>query len=135
VAYLTEAENMLVSPNPYTIYAFGGDVFYNKGPITFQAEYDNYKQDTNADTTDINGSGWYAQAGFLFLPKVELAVRYQELDPTKASGDKIMWTTIGLNYYWHSQKLKIAADYTFKSEEEGNEITNNLFQIQLQLDF
>ncbi|MEJ2193426.1 MAG: porin [Ignavibacteriaceae bacterium] len=135
-AYLTEAENMLVSPTPYTIYAVGGDVFYNKGPITFQAEYDTYKQDTDSDTTDIDGSGWYAQAGFLFLPKVELAVRYQELEPnSNISGDKIMWTTIGINYYWHSQKLKIAADYTFKSEEEGSEITNNLFQIQLQLDF
>ena len=134
-AYLTEAENMLISPDPYTIYAVGGDVFFNQGPITFQAEYDTYKQDTDADSTDIDGSGWYAQAGFLFLPKVELAVRYQELDPNgNTDGDKIMWTTIGFNYYWHSQKLKIAADYTFKAEET-NEFANNVFQIQLQLDF
>ncbi|MFA9409587.1 MAG: porin [Candidatus Dadabacteria bacterium] len=134
-AYLTEAENLLISPTKYTIYAVGGDVFFNTGPITVQAEYDMYKQDTDSDSTDIEGSGWYAQAGYLFLPKVEFAVRYQELDPnTNVSGNKLTWTTVGINYYWHSQKLKIAADYTFK-KEETNEFDNNVFQIQLQLDF
>jgi Phosphate-selective porin O and P len=134
VAYLTDAE---VDTNKYSIYALGGDVFFNTGPVTFQAEYDTYKESGDVNSTrDIDGYGWYAQAGYLFLPKVELAFRYQELDPdTNKDGNKLMWTTIGINYYWHSQKLKIAADYTFKSEEEGSEITNNLFQIQLQLDF
>jgi len=134
-AYLTEAENPLISPTKYTIYAVGGDVFFNTGPISAQLEYDMYKEDTDSDSTDIEGYGWYAQAGYLFLPKVELAVRYQELDPnSNISGNKIMWTTIGINFYWHSQKLKIAADYTFKKEEKG-EFDNNVFQIQLQLDF
>jgi len=134
-AYLTEAENPLISPTKYTIYAVGGDVFFNTGPFTAQAEYDFYKEDTDNDSTDIDGAGWYAQAGYLFLPRVELAVRYQELDPnSNVSGDKIMWTTVGINFYWHSQKLKIAADYTFKKEETG-EFDNNIFKIQLQLDF
>jgi len=134
-AYLTEAENLLISPTKFTIYAVGGDVFFNTGPFTAQAEYDMYKQDTDSDSTDIEGSGWYVQAGYLFLPKVELAVRYQELDPnSNVSGNKLTWTTVGINYYWHSQKLKIAADYTFKQEETG-EKANNVFKIQLQLDF
>jgi phosphate-selective porin len=134
-AYLTEAEDLRISDKTFSIYAVGGDVFFNTGPFTAQAEYDMYKQDTEADSTDIDGAGWYAQAGYLFLPKVEFAVRYQELDPnSNVSGDKLMWTTVGINYYFRSQKLKLAVDYTFKKEETG-EFDNNVFKIQLQLDF
>lgn len=134
-AYLTEAEDPRISMDKFSIYALGVDVFFNTGPFTAQAEYDTYKEDTDSDSTDIDGAGWYAQAGYLFLPRVELAVRYQELDPNSdVSGDKLMWTTIGINFYWHSQKLKIAADYTFK-KEEADEFDNNVFKVQLQLDF
>ncbi|MCK5343215.1 MAG: hypothetical protein KAR20_07415, partial [Candidatus Heimdallarchaeota archaeon] len=134
-AYLTEAEDPRISPEAFSIYAVGFDVFFNMGPFTAQAEYDMYTQDTDADTSDIDGSGFYVQAGYLFLPKLEITFRYQEVDPSNIDlFDKLKWTSIGLNYYLHSQKLKLAADYTFK-KEEGTEIDNNIFQVQLQLDF
>ena len=106
------------------------------GPFTAQAEYDMYTQDTDVDSSDIDGSGFYVQAGFLVIPKLEIVVRYQEVDPSNIDlFDKLKWTSIGLNYYIHSQKLKIALDYTLKKEEGAMEIDNNIFQVQLQLDF
>jgi len=135
-AYLTEAEDPRISPEAFSIYALGVDLFFNMGAFTAQAEYDMYTQDTDADSSDIDGSGFYVQAGFLVIPKLEIVARYQEVDPSNlALFDKLKWTSIGLNYYLHSQKLKIAADYTFKKEEGTMEIDNNIFQVQLQLDF
>ncbi len=135
-AYLTEAEDPRISPEAFSIYALGVDLFFNMGAFTAQAEYDMYTQDTDADSSDIDGSGWYAQAGYLILPKLEITFRYQEVDPSNIDlFDKLKWTSIGLNYYLHSQKLKLAADYTFKKEEGTMEIDNNIFQVQLQLDF
>ncbi len=135
-AYLTEAEDPRISPEAFSIYALGVDLFFNMGAFTAQAEYDMYTQDTDADSSDIDGSGFYVQAGFLVIPKLEIVVRYQEVDPSNLDlFDKLKWTSIGLNYYLHSQKLKIAADYTFKKEEGTMEIDNNIFQVQLQLDF
>jgi phosphate-selective porin len=105
------------------------------GPFTAQAEYDMYTQDTKQDSNKIDGSGWYAQAGYLVLPKFEITFRYQEVDPSNLDDfDKLMWTSVGINYYFVSQKLKLAADYTFK-DEQGTKIDNNIFQVQLQLDF
>jgi phosphate-selective porin OprO/OprP len=118
------------------LFAWGADIFFNTGPYTFEAEYDLYNQiSKGSSNSSIKGFGYYLQAGYLILPMLEFAIRYQQLDPNKnGADDKLYWTTIGFNFYMHGHNLKIQTDYTFKNEQNVK-YDDDLFQIQLQLDF
>jgi hypothetical protein len=118
------------------IYAWGVDLFFNKGRWVAQAEYDWLAQDffDGADD-DIQGEGWYVQTGYMLTNCWELAGRYQVLDPdTNTSGDILRWTSIGLNYYIWDHNFKIQTEYTFREEQEDGE-RDNVVQCQLQLDY
>jgi phosphate-selective porin len=129
-AYLSKAKQDTVEID---LDGWGADVFFNAGRFTAQAEYGRYDQD--ASTGDVVGDGWYAQAGYLVHPRIELAVRYQELDPTDTStSDRLQWTAVGANFYIREHNLKVQTDCTFK-REQGEQVSNDLFQVQLQLDF
>ena len=129
-AYLTKAK---IDTTQVDLLGFGADVFFNTGRFTAQAEYGQYDQD--ASTGDVLGKGWYAQAGYLVTSRIELAARYQQLDPTDASAsDRVDWTSVGANYYVRGHNLKVQADYTFK-HEQVSQVNNDLLQVQLQLDF
>ena len=134
LAYLSKAR---IGDIEFDLLAWGMDLFFNTGPITIEAEYDNYKEgNKNASSGDLVGGGWYAQGGYLILPVVELTTRYQELDANdNDDSDKLQWTSVGLNYYIRGHNLKIQTDYTFKKEEGESKISNDLFQVQLQFDY
>ncbi len=132
-AYLSKAQ---IGTSEFALYAYGVDLFFNTGGLVIEAEYDAYLEDViNNNGRNIDGNGYYIQAGYLVLPKLELALRYQELEPDKnVEFNKLMWTSVGLNYYIRNHNLKLQGEYIFKNEE-GEEIINDLLQIQLQFDF
>ncbi len=120
----------------FDIRALGADVFFNVAAFTLEGEYDRFVQDRDIDP-DVDGDGWYVQAGYLVHPRVELAARYQQLDSDDAEGNfsnQFQWTSVGLNYYIRSHNLKVQADYTFK-REQVDPVSNDVLQVQLQLDF
>ncbi len=143
-AYLGSARDGAVGAEEFDLYAWGVDLFFNLGAFTLEAEYDQFKQNMSGGSPNIKGDGWYVQGGYLLppvlssfpsLPPIEIAARYQELDPDDTvGGDKQWWTTVGFNIYIREHHLKIQTDYTFKSEQ-GTNVENNLFQTQLQFDF
>ena len=116
--------------NEFDITAWGTDVFFCSGPYTAQAEFDWFTEAGGGATGDITGDGWYAQAGWLFCCPWELAARYQELNFD--GQDRLQWTSIGLNYYFRKHNLKVQTDYTFR---QGGVLDEDLFQVQLQLDY
>ncbi len=130
-AHLGEAIDGLVEFN--NVSAAGVDLFYNSGPYVFQTEYDWYFEDIDG-AANINGEGWYAQAGYLIgelcCNPLEAAIRYQTLDPDIS--EKLRWTSVGLNYYIRDHNLKIQTDYTFR---DGGLLDEDVFAVQLQLDF
>lgn len=131
-AYLSKARQ---GATEFDIHSWGGDVFFNTGALTLEAEYDRFEQAMPGGTPDIPGAGWYVQGGYLFRGVVELAARHQELDPnTGVTGNRLRWTTVGVNRYLREHRLKIQADYTFK-REQVSVVDNDVFQVQLQLDF
>jgi phosphate-selective porin len=132
-AFLPKAS---INTTEFDIFAWGTDIFFNTGPFTAEAEYDLFNLNMKTlNVADINGTGWYIQGGYLVTSLIEIASRYQEVDPNKdAPGDKLRAISIGANFYLHAHNLKIQTDYTFKKEEIV-EIDNDVFQIQLQLDF
>ncbi len=133
-AYLTKVSS---GNNEFDLYAWGGDLFFNTGPVTFEAEYNRYAEDvTNGASPSLKGDGWYAQGGYLLYSAFELAARYQELDANHNDpDDKLQWTSVGFNIYLRGHNLKIQAEYIFKKEQAKNKADNNLFQVQVQLDF
>lgn len=115
--------------------ALGADVFFNQGPFTAQAEYGQYKEDVTAGPGGFTGKGGYVQAGYLVRPRIEVTARFQQLDPTDTDpSDRLQWTSLGGNYYIRAHNMKIQADYTLK-REQGTQVSNDLFQVQFQLDF
>lgn len=127
----------------FNLFCWGIDAFYNYGPFSIEGEYDKYREHftetSNGPIPDIQGDGFYLQTAYLVLPKLELALRYQELDQDhdfnhEIMGGKIMWTSIGANYYIRGHTFKVQAEYTFKREME-KEIDNDVLQVQLQLSF
>jgi hypothetical protein len=120
----------------------GTDLFFNTGPYTFQAEYDWIFQNSDNATPDALIRGWYAQWGYLIdywceKPSTEFAVRYQTLD-SDLLPETLRWTSVGFNFYIREHNLKVQTDYTFRQGDSGTLFTmmqENVFQVQLQLDF
>jgi hypothetical protein len=132
-AYLSKAR---INEAQFDLYAWGADLFFNYGPLSLQAEYDRYTEDLPQGTPDINGDGWYAQGGYLFLQRFEVTARHEQLDPDSTDPDDgLKWTAVGINLYIREHNLKIQSDYTWREERGENRLSNNVFQLQLQVDF
>jgi len=129
-----QLKNVHENNSQYNLSAIGADVFANYKSLSFEAEYNKIKK-------DINSSGWYTQIAYL-LPvelgrniKIEPNLRYQEYDNNvDIVGDRVDATSFGFNFYFKGHNLKAQMDYTMYGEET-TELDNNIFQIQLQLDF
>jgi Phosphate-selective porin O and P len=127
--------NARVGDDKFDLYTWGGDLFFNSGPTTVEAEFDRFGENYDVGSPSLRGQGWYVQGGYLVGRGLELVGRYQQLDPnTNASEDGLRWTSVGFNYYLREHKLKIQTDYTFR-REQGSSTQNDAFQTQLQLDF
>jgi hypothetical protein len=119
----------------FDLNGIGVDVFFGSGPLSVQAEYATYDSDPPEGGQDHEGVGGYAQAGYLVHPRFEVTTRFQQFDPdSETFGDRQRWTSVGANIYIRDHSLKVQTDFTIRSEQ-GTSISNNLFQVQLQLDF
>ena len=128
-----------VGPDRFDLSAWGADLFFNQGPFVLESEYDEWREDVKGvapgGKVDTHGTGWYVQGGALVHPRIELAARYQERDAdTGAFSNRLEWTTLAMNYYLRDHNLKLQTEYTLKREETGS-VDNDLFQMQLQLDY
>ncbi|MDB5138008.1 MAG: hypothetical protein JWP37_4611 [Mucilaginibacter sp.] len=118
-------------PNPTTQARnrYGIDGRYVIGPLSFTAEY--------AHGTDgtVQKDGWYAQAGYFILPKLQLVAKYDTFDPSKTiSTDRSTIYVGGFNYVFNSW-TKLAVDYLDKREETATQLKNNILEAQLQIAF
>jgi hypothetical protein len=120
----------------FDLYGWGADLFFNYYAVTVQAEYDRYTRKMVADEPDINGYGWYVQAGHLFLERFEIALRHQELDDSSITpDDTVIRSSVGFNVYIREHNLKLQSDWAFRVEQGGSGVRDNFVQIQLQFDF
>jgi phosphate-selective porin len=107
---------------------YGIDGRYVTGPLSITAEY--------AHGTDgsIHRDGWYAQAGYFVLPKLQLLARYDTYDPNKViKTDRSTIYAGGINYVFNTW-TKLSVDYLDK-REETTQIKNNILEVQLQIAF
>ncbi len=109
---------------PTSDYAFNDistlfiDLMYKYKGFSVMAEYANkqLKENINAFT---HGSGYVAQAGYLFENNYEIAGRYTSVDLAKGAGDLSKTTeyTFCVSKYIVDHKLKVQSDAAFITQE------------------
>jgi hypothetical protein len=108
---------------------YGIDGRYVTGPLSITAEY--------AHGTDgsIHRDGWYAQAGYFIIPKIQLVAKYDTYDPNKVvTTDRTKIYTGGVNFVFN-RWTKLAVDYLDRREETATQVKNNILEAQLQIAF
>jgi phosphate-selective porin O/P len=136
-AQFASLPNVRQGASEFDVSAWSVDLLYNSGPWVFEADYSWFAEEMEVGASDLKGEGWTVQGGYMLNCCWELAARYQALDDpiTPINGSTgAKWTSIGMNYYFHEHNFKVQGDYTWK-DESGVETDNDLFQVQLQLDF
>jgi phosphate-selective porin OprO/OprP len=109
----------------------GVDARYVVGGLAVQAEYDAGTDETT------KRAGWYAQATYFVLPqKLQLGVKYDTYDPSKAVPNDISNYYIGgVNYFFNSW-AKLSLNYVDRREPATHlQVPNDIFEAQLQLTF
>jgi phosphate-selective porin OprO/OprP len=109
----------------------GVDARYVIGRLAVQAEYDAGTDETT------KRAGWYAQATYFVLPqKLQLGVKYDTYDPSKAVPNDISNYYIGgVNYFFNSW-AKLSLNYVDRREPATHlQVPNDIFEAQLQLTF
>jgi len=117
--------------------AWSVDAWLKLGPFDLIGEY--LEEYVNGRT--VNGvppgfsnfttNGYYITAAYFLIPKkLQLAVRWEDLNPGQMGNDGIHSITGGLNYYIHGDDLKLMVDYihTWSDFREANpEFGNDQF--------
>ena len=135
---ISQALNLLVnddgSLSPFTLptaderTAWSVDAWLKLGPFDLIGEY--LEEYVNGRTVngvpgmpDFTTSGYYITAGYFLIPKkLQLAMRWEDLNPGQKGNDGIHSITGGLNYYIHGDDLKLMINYihTWSDFREAN---------------
>lgn len=105
------------------------------GDASLRAEVmEAYMNFADGEALDFAASGWYVQAAKYIGPKLQAVVKVEAFDPNRRVTNRrdVRQTTLGMNYYILQHRAKIMASYVIVSER-ADPISNNLFQLQLQL--
>jgi phosphate-selective porin len=99
----------------------------------FSGHLDGFYQTTSPTTgTDTDDTGLLAQVGYFLMPnELELAARLAMVFPD-AGGDQGEYTG-GLNYYFDGHNVKIQADYSALTTEDGISAGNDRFDNRVRL--
>lgn len=125
---ISPALNLRVNPDgsltSYTLtspderHGWSADAWLKVGRFDLIAEY--LDQRVNPRTvlnvpptfSEFEPSGYYIQGSYFLIPKkLQLVVKWEELDPDQLANDGIQSITGGLNYYIHSDNVKAMANY------------------------
>ena len=97
--------------------AFSFDAWLRLGRFDLIAEY----LEEHVDGREVNGvapmadfitNGFYVQGSYFVIPKkLQAVVKWEALNPGQFGNDGIHSLTAGLNYYIHSDFVKLMADY------------------------
>src|SRR5207302_1409640 len=98
--------------------AWGVDAWFKLGPFDLIGEY----LEEYVDGRTVNGvapgfanfttNGYYVQGSYFLIPKkLQVAVRWEDLNPGQKGDDGIHSITGGLNYYIHGDDIKLMANY------------------------
>jgi phosphate-selective porin len=105
------------------------------GPISFRSEYFYAWYDPNRmPFVAVRASGFYAQGAYSFGPHYQAFAKYETFNPNRAVADShdLRWTTLGVNWRIHGDRLRVGADYVIKREVR-RQVPNNALLVQFQM--
>ncbi len=123
----------------YTRKRIGTDIRYNYGVLLLQGEYIHSDDDTintaiESESHTLPGEGYFIEVGYKIIPTIQPVMKYDVWDPdVKGNYGKTVIYGVGLNWYFAKQS-KLQAIYEIKREEH-NEIDNDVFIVQLGVNF
>ncbi len=97
--------------------AFSFDAWLKIGPFDLISEYLEEHVDGRASGAipaipSFVTNGWYVQGSYFIVPKkLQGVLKWEALNPGQVANDGIHSLTAGLNYYVHSDNVKLMADY------------------------
>src|SRR5258707_14298043 len=109
--------------------AWGVDAWRKMGPFDLIGEYIEehvHWRTVNGvppGVADFTTTGCYITSAYFLIPKkLQVAVKWQDLNPGQMVNDGIHSITVGLNYYIHGDDLKLMVDYihTWSDFREAN---------------
>ncbi|MGI9087420.1 MAG: porin [Chthoniobacterales bacterium] len=116
----------LTTPDDRDAYSF--DAWLKIGPFDLIAEYLHENVDSRPGNIlpgfpSFTADGWYIQGSYFVLPKkLQAVVKWESFDPGQRPNDNLHSITGGMNYYIHSDNVKVMADYvhTWSDFREAN---------------
>ena len=107
----------------------GYEARYAYQNFSLKGEYMTGQGTASASSTSENrtlSNGWYGQAAYYFLPKLQGVLKIEGYDPNEeASEDRVTETTVGLNYFIDQYYAKLQLNYIHKDEEAEDDIAND----------
>jgi len=107
----------------------GYEARYAYKNFSLKGEYMTGQGTATASSTSENrtlSNGWYGQAAYYFLPKLQGVLKIEGYDPNEeASEDRVTETTVGLNYFIDQYYAKLQLNYIHKDEEAEDDIAND----------
>lgn len=117
---------VLTGPDERNAFSFDG--WFRLGPFDLIAEYleervDGRSVNGSVPIPDFTANGYYIQGSYFIIPKkLQAVVKWEDFNPGQRANDGIRSITGGLNYYLHSDNIKLMADYihTWSDFREAN---------------
>jgi phosphate-selective porin OprO and OprP len=103
-----------------------------------EAEYFLGQAEGNTTGKELRAHGFYAQAGYFIIPEhLQLAVRYNYVDPNRTASNNLVTETQGaVSYYFHRHNLKLQGDVTSRHTQTATAPTDDMeYRLQAQLIF
>ncbi|MDD2320205.1 MAG: porin [Geobacteraceae bacterium] len=99
-----------------------------------QAEYFWAQGDGQLTNNTVRAQGYYLQAGYMVLPKLEVAMRYSYLDPNRdAANDSQTEILGGVSYYFNNHAMKVQADVGNIHTQKSSGILTDDMQYRMQV--
>jgi uncharacterized coiled-coil protein SlyX len=109
----------------------GAEILYQRDKLRLKSEY------MGGIDGDTHRRGYYAHAGYRFLPKLEGIFRFDMFDPETGRESTALTVTerdyiAGFNYYFRENNFKVQVNYLRKTFAGSVTPSRNLFLVNLQ---
>jgi phosphate-selective porin OprO and OprP len=107
----------------------GGELSYTLNNLSIKGEYIQGRDEK------IDKGGWYAQAGYYFIPKkFQVVLKYDTYDPDINKAKNISTNYVACLSYYFNDFTRLQGSYTYRNEED-KQINNDVIALQLQIGF
>jgi phosphate-selective porin OprO and OprP len=107
----------------------GAELSYSLNDFSIKGEY------IQGRDAKVDKGGWYAQAGYYFVPKkFQVVLKYDTYDPDLDKSKNISTNYVTCLSYYFNDFTRLQGSFTYRNEE-STQINNDVIALQLQIGF